>query len=134
MRSLAGLALASLLAGCPSTTGGECLNDPDCEGSEVCGRDGTCASSSSVRQVTVMWTVNGAPATMTSCAAHPDLFVTFHAGPGDTLGYAPVPCFTGQFNIDKLPLRFTSAELGVDGSAMSSTKAITGATVAFDLR
>lgn len=134
MRSVATLGLAFILGGCPQTTGGECMNDPDCEGGEVCGRDGTCASSSAVRQVKVTWTVNGAPATTTNCAANPDLFVTFHAGPGDTLGYAPVPCFTGQFNIDKLPLRFTTVELGVDGGVSSSTKTITGGTAAFDLR
>lgn len=134
MRSVAPLALLPLLSGCPSPVDGECMQDPDCDAGEVCGRDGACTSPSSVRPVTITWTVNGAAASMASCAAHPDLYVSYLGNRvGDTLGFAPVPCPIGQFHIDKLPLRFNAVELGVEGRD-AATKAITGATVAFDLR
>jgi hypothetical protein len=128
-----GVALLLALAACPSSSGGECIDDRDCSGGEVCARDEWCTAASSVRQVTVTWTVNGAPATMAACTGHPDLFISFESGPGDTLGFSPVPCFAGQYNIDKLPTRYTAVELGVEGG-FSSTKSITGATVTFDLR
>jgi hypothetical protein len=132
MRSIS-LALVLACAGCPSSSGGACIEDSDCSDGEVCARDEACAASSSVRQVTVTWTVNGAPATMATCAAHRNLFVSFLATTGEAFGFAPVPCFTGTFNIDKLPARYTAVELGVE-AGFSSVKAIRGMTVAFDLR
>ncbi|MDX2091034.1 MAG: hypothetical protein SFX73_24455 [Kofleriaceae bacterium] len=133
MRSAAGLTLLLVLAGCPSTEDGECMQDSDCDSGNVCARDHWCSAPSTVRELTVTWTVNGAPASMAACSAHPDLFIAYHAGYGDQLGFAPVPCHIGQFHIDKLPRRYEVVELGEDGGR-SSTKAITGATVAFDLR
>jgi hypothetical protein len=134
MRSACGFALLVLaLGGCPSPSGGECTQDRDCDSGEVCARDGWCSSPASVRQVTVTWTVNGAAASAATCSAHPDLFIAYHAGPGDQLGFAPVPCHIGQFNVDKLPSRYTVVELGEE-SGPSMTKAINGASVAFDLR
>lgn len=130
--------LVTSLGGCPLTDnpGGECQIDADCGGGgDVCARDGMCAAASTVRAVTASWTINGAVASGASCAAHPDLFVTFLGSDrGDTLGYAPVPCAIGQYVIDKLPVRFRQVELGVDGGT-SDLRAISAAgTVALDLR
>lgn len=133
MRSACGFALLLALAGCPSSDDGLCEEDRDCDSGEVCARNGWCSAPSAVREVTVTWTVNGAAASMATCSAHPDLFVSFHAGPGASLGYAPVPCHIGQFHIDKLLFEYNAVELGVENGS-SSTKAINGATVAFDLR
>jgi hypothetical protein len=51
----------------------------------------------------------------------------------DEFGFAPVPCKTGLFSIDKLPRRFVSVEIGVDGG-FAEVKAFDAAgNVAFDL-
>lgn len=117
----AALALACL-AGCSLTTsGGECVNDGQC-GDEVCARSGECLPSASLRQVMVRWTVNGAVADETSCAAQPDLYLRFDgADYGDSLRFAPVPCRQGSFFVDKLPKRYLQVELGVDGHSGDMT-------------
>lgn len=112
----AAIALA-LLGGCPATTysGGECLEDLDCGGGDVCARDRMCAPAASVRAVTTTWTVRGEPASALTCAAHPDLFISFLGRDlADTIGFAPVPCHLGSFVVDKLPVRFGTVELGVE--------------------
>jgi hypothetical protein len=87
--------------------------------------------------VRVTWTVNGVPATPMTCAPTPDLqiaFLGFEAGE-DPLGFAPVPCDTGQFVVDKLPRSYTQVELGREGSGSPETRAIgTTNLVEFDLR
>ena len=106
--------LLVLLAGCP-VDGGDCSIDTDCSGGQLCGRDHVCASSSDLRMVKTQWTINGAPASGAACNNR-DLFIEFRgATEQDRLGFSPVPCPNGQFVVDKLPLRFTSVELGVDG-------------------
>src|SRR5262245_21438049 len=103
----AALALTAGLAGCSLAggSGGECQSDSQC-GDDVCSRSGECLARSMVREVTVKWTVNGTPASLSSCAAHPDLFLQFDgADYGDTLRFAPVPCREGSFFADKLPKR-----------------------------
>ena len=91
-----------------------CHQDSDC-GADVCARDGECLPAADVRMVKVTWTIRGAAANATSCAATPDFYLQFD-GPtqNDTFGYTPVPCAAGQFSIDKLPTRFDQVELGVD--------------------
>lgn len=103
---------AALLAACPAG-GGDCNTDGQCSGGEVCGRDLSCTSAGSVREVRTTWTVRGAPASTASCELHPQLYINY-LGPGfgDVIGYAPVPCHLGQFTIDKLPTRFDQVELG----------------------
>jgi hypothetical protein len=108
-------ALLALVAGCPTSSGsgGECEVDGQC-GDQVCARDGTCSDAASVRAVKVTWTVNGAAPDAASCIS--DFYIRFEAGdPADSLGFSPVPCALGQYAIDKLPKRFISVELGVDG-------------------
>lgn len=135
MRLVIGLAVVAL-AGCigPSSSG-ECTVDTECEDGDVCARDKLCTAPANVRALTVTWTIRGAAADETSCAAHPDLFLHFLGRDfNDTIGFAPVPCRIGQFYIDKLPTRFREVELGVDGGA-SQTRAIgSGSSVAVDLR
>lgn len=135
MRAPVALALMTALAGCPTSSGGECNSDPDCGGGDVCARDKMCAPASSVRPVTLTWTIGGAAANATTCATKPDLFITFIGrDASDTIGFTPVPCKIGQFLVDKLPDRFREVELGVEGGA-SQVRAIGSSNaVAIDLR
>jgi len=115
-------------------SGSECHNDSQC-GDDVCARSGECLVRSSVHEVTLKWTMNGATADASSCTSHPNLYVQFDgADYGDTLRFAPVSCRQGSFFIDKLPKRFLQVELGFEGGAgdMSSIDATT-AQVQFDL-
>ncbi|MBA3818728.1 MAG: hypothetical protein H0X17_07535 [Deltaproteobacteria bacterium] len=133
------LLLLLLLGGCPlGTTGGagECDVDADCSG-DVCARDGFCHSAGSVRAVRVTWTVNGMPASAAACTSAPDLAIYFSgkAAGDDPLGFAPVPCETGQFVIDKLPTSYSMVELGRDGAGFPDVKSISSSNVVtFDLR
>jgi hypothetical protein len=134
---IAAFALMAGLAGCslpPSEGGSECQTDSQC-GDDVCARSGECLVRSTVREVTVKWTVNGAPADESSCASNPDLFLQFDgADYGDVLRFAPVPCRLGSFFIDKLPKRFVQVELGSEGG-VGDISAIDAATAQaqFDL-
>jgi len=108
----------ALSAGCTKAGEGDsCSADSQC-GDFVCARDGTCQPASNVRQVKATWTIRGMPASATTCTT-PDLYIQFDSTQvNDTLGFEPVPCVQGQFNIDKLPLRFIQVELGkVDAPA-----------------
>ena len=129
------LALFALLAGClpQDSTGGECTTDRDCSGS-VCTRDEQCTPASEVRSVKLTWTVAGNPATAESCAGMSDLFVQLEGESAiDVIGWAPVPCAQGQFNIDKLPTRFGIAELGIEGAVGDRVRIDSAHTAHFDL-
>jgi len=118
------LAVLLLCAGCPSKdTSGECTVDSDC-GDDVCARDGTCQSPSDVRQVKAVWTIRGMAADATTCTK-PDLYIQFD-GPsfGEVIGFEPVPCIQGQFNVDKLPTRYIQVELGPADQPPSDTAII----------
>ena len=127
------LVLVAFAMACGSS-GGTCELDDDC-GGNVCARNGECLPASSVRTVHLTWTIGGQPASTTTCAAMPDLYVLFYApDPNDSFGYAPVPCDAGVFTIDKLPTRFTSAELGAQGRDDGVEQSITASgDLAFDL-
>lgn len=114
----AALALVACLGGCSLTgSGSECNTDSQC-GDDICARSGECLARSSVRGVTVKWTVNGVEAGASSCTAHPNLYLQFDgADYGDVLRFAPVPCSAGKFFVDKLPKRYVQVEIGVEGSA-----------------
>jgi hypothetical protein len=106
--------LLILLAGCAANDGSACTQDSDC-GGDVCARDGACTPASGVREVTVLWQIDGMSADETRCSAIPELFVQFDGLDfRDTLGFAPVPCAQGKFHVDKLPTRYLEVELGVD--------------------
>lgn len=71
---------------------------------------------SNVRSVMVKWTVDGAAASLASCASHSELFLRFDGSDyGDTLKFTPVACVEGQFFVDRLPRRYQQVELGVEG-------------------
>ncbi len=133
---LAMLAMLAMLAGCPlSNSGGECKLDTDCGGGEVCARDSMCSPGSGVREVTAVWTIRGAPATVVTCGNHPDLFISFiGTNASDTLGYAPVPCRNGQFLVDKLPNRFLQVRLGVEGGTSDTRTIDASGRAMLDLR
>jgi hypothetical protein len=128
------IALALLLcAGCPGGDG-ECKIDSDCGGGNVCTRNGECLPASEVRFVRITWTIRGMPASDMLCAPTPDLYLLF-AGTqlNDTFGYAPVPCKAGLFTIDKLPRRYVSVEIGVEGGFSEVAAFDAQGNAAFDL-
>ena len=120
------LAIA-LLAACAHQDGGSCTSDSDCDG-DVCARDDQCYAAGDVRAVRVTWTISHQAASATTCASNPDLEVDFDpdtsAGFIGGIGFAPVPCAAGLFNVDKMPTLYTSVavsgiavELDADGNA-----------------
>jgi hypothetical protein len=133
MRALVGIVLLAC-TGCPGGSGGECTVDPDCASGAVCARNGECLPQSQIRSVRVTWTIRGMPASETTCAASPDLYLMFAGtSANDTFGYAPVPCKAGLFTIDKLPRRFVSVELGVVNGYSDAQAIDANGNVAFDL-
>jgi hypothetical protein len=91
----------------------------DC-GSDVCARDGRCHPADAVRVVHARWTIEGAPASIDTCVPHPDLAIAFSDTSGNTsFGFAPVPCRTGLFTVDRLPDVYSKVELGIDGQGPS---------------
>jgi hypothetical protein len=116
----AALAVVVCLGGCSlASSGSECNVDSQCgDGDDVCARNGECLARSSVRGVTVNWTVSGVAAGASTCMAHPTLYLQFDSPDyGDSFRFAPVPCKVGRFFIDKLPRRYNQVEIGVEGGA-----------------
>lgn len=98
--------------------GNECFVSEECIEGEVCARDGICYRAENVRMVKATWTIAGVVASEASCSAHPDLHIRFDgANVADDLGFAPVPCATGQFFVDRLPRSFTFVELRADNQS-----------------
>jgi hypothetical protein len=102
-----------LFAGCghPSSSpsddcGGGCRSDL------VCTRDHRCLPAGEVRAIHVTWTVSGAPASPTSCAAAPDLVLDLRSRAGPHLGFEPVPCVEGEFTVDRLSTDYDTVQLG----------------------
>jgi hypothetical protein len=132
-------ALALLLAGCvqrsPDPSSGDgwtgpsghpvsgCRSDADC-GSELCARDAACYPAAEIRAVHALWTIAGAAASTTTCSHEPDLYIAFLGRSGEQLGYAPVPCRTGRFTVDKLPIAYVQVELGQNNSGNGITAEI----------
>lgn len=115
LATLIGLAGLISLAGCPMSGGsrdGECQVDSDC-GPEICARDGHCIAERDVREARASWTLGGIAANAAVCSEQPDLSVTFTGdGPGEQLGFSPVPCAAGTFFIDRLPRSYRWVEIG----------------------
>ena len=130
------LLVAIMLAGaCGPGGNGDCVDDNDCGGDLVCARNAECLPAGEIRSIRIAWTINGQPPNSALCASSPDLYVMF-AGvqPGDTFGFAPVPCEAGLFVMDKLSKRFVSVELGAEGRFMMEKTIDSQGNVAFDLR
>jgi hypothetical protein len=100
-----------------------CASDADC-GSEVCARDDQCYPATSIRVAHALWTIRGEPAGVASCAGQPDLYIQFLGSNGGEFGFAPVPCTTGKFTVDKLPTIYTQVELGADDTDVGTTAVI----------
>jgi hypothetical protein len=118
MRAVVLAALFPLWLGMSACGGNDCQDNGEgsCSGDLVCSRTSECLLPSEVHLVRVTWTVRGQPASVTTCTAHPDLYVMFYGvEPNDVFGFAPVPCDAGRFTIDRLPKRFVGVELGVEG-------------------
>lgn len=135
MRRFAVVAL--LLGGCPLSSGpstGECETDGDCAGN-VCARDGFCYPEASVRSVKTTWTIQGQPASPTTCGPVTSLAIGFYAGQAgeQPLMYAPVPCENGQWLMDKLPRSYTQVELGKEHGFLQAKPIGSSGLVEFDL-
>lgn len=133
MRFVALGCLLAQLVGC-AVRGDQCDVDSQCGGGLICARDHSCLDPAQVREVKALWTINGAQATEDACRGI-DLYIEFLGRTSDdNLAFAPVPCFTGQFFVDKLPLRFTSVELGEqDGPASDTASIASDGTASLDL-
>ena len=94
---------------------GECHKDTDCPSASVCARDGSCYAPSDVTTVHINWTVGGMPASDATCKNAPDLSVDFEGDGYGGLGYAPVPCKSGKFTVDKLPAFYSGVTITRDG-------------------
>ena len=130
MRALVCLALA----GCFGKSGGECVGDNDCNGGDVCARNGECASPGDVRTVHVTWTIRGMAASTASCGSSQSFYLMFASeNIRDTFGFEPVPCSSGLFSVDKLPTRYISVEIGVDGAWAEDKTLDAQGSAAFDL-
>jgi len=128
---------APCVVACKQTSddGPECEVDSDC-GNLICARPGECLPANKVRDVTLVWTIDGAAAGAQSCVPIPNLMVRFDGFDfNDELSFVPVPCDQGRFHVDKLPTRFVSAQLGIDGRGYVNAARIDDDTgmAAFDL-
>lgn len=86
--------------------GSECRSDGDCAGA-TCTRIGECAESPYALRVS--WTLHGEAANVAgACTGVSELEIQI-ADPSLDKAYAvrPVPCTTGSFFYDKLPLGYT---------------------------
>lgn len=118
------------VVGCGSPSSappGECHGGSGCRTDQVCTRDSQCLPPDQVRAVHVTWTVSGAPASATSCAAAPDLVLDLRSGSGPNLGFEPVPCAEGKFTVDRLPTDYDQVELGRASDRSRQRAAIDGA-------
>ena len=101
------------LLGCVRPSSGP--SDPcgrACGADLVCTRDGECLPPDEVRAVHISWTVSGAPASVTSCAAAPDLVLDLRGRSGASFGFEPVPCAEGMFTVDRLSTDYDTVQLG----------------------
>ncbi len=118
----------------------ECLYDLECNEGRVCARDKSCVDAGKIRTLAVRWSIEGQAASPTRCEAYPALYIRFTATYlDDGFGYSPVPCYAGQYSMDKLPQWYTRVELGRSnrdgGESLSfGTLTVTDApSVQFDL-
>ena len=95
-----------------------------CGADLVCTRDGQCLPPDEVRAVHISWTVSGAPASATSCAAAPDLVLDLRSRTGGSFGFEPVPCAEGMFTVDRLSTDYDTVQLG-----RASDRQLQGATI-----
>jgi hypothetical protein len=109
---------AVVLVGCSGVPGStrslpeRCDDNVPCSTDLVCARNELCLPPDQVREIHVTWTVSGAPASPTSCAAAPDLVLELRSESGLHFEFEPVPCAEGEFTIDRLPTEYDTVQLG----------------------
>jgi hypothetical protein len=111
-----------LVAGCYQPNDATCAGDADCTGGDVCAHTHECLPPAEVHAVTIRWTIDGAPASATTCAGISQLEVGYRVGFDEQtrLLFAPVPCDLGSFPNDKWPIDFDTALIYADGATGSS--------------
>jgi hypothetical protein len=67
--------------------------------------------ASQVRVIHVLWTVHELATTTMTCAAAPNLDITFLDAQQTQFGFSPVPCVEGKFTVDKMPTTYTMVNL-----------------------
>jgi hypothetical protein len=77
-----------------------CIQDSECGAGDVCSILGTCQPASDVETVQVTWTVDGQPATASSCAGLDPL--TLQIGNAHAYGTS-VTCEVGELTASKVP-------------------------------
>jgi hypothetical protein len=119
------LALVPLLAGCPGG-GGECEQDYDCSGGELCANTHECLGAGELRRVDVHWTLYGQTPTTASCASIDRMELTVRDSITDASAtWSPVPCDTGTFLFLALPTHYDSVAMSafVGGSFAEADQA-----------
>jgi hypothetical protein len=117
-----------------------CHSDADCayprSGGPSCAVDGDCDTTVVAH---ISWTMSGQPASKATCAAAPELDLTFWYD-DEGFGYSPVPCAEGQFTVDNFPIEYTRVQASVgllrDGDRRGGSVAMfdfTTDTVTLDL-
>jgi hypothetical protein len=98
-----------------------CQSDSECGTGQVCARTFACMSPTDVQTIHVVWTLEGAAASQTSCSTAANLEIDFSGNYADPWGYAPVPCVEGKFSIDKMPKVYTYVNLGRENDVTTGT-------------
>ena len=138
------LALALLLVGCTQPDPGPgtwtdpptgdppgysygCQSDAECS-PNVCARDGSCQPAANLVTAHVAWTVQGQPASASTCTAAPDLDLELSGVGVSGFGFEPVPCAEGKFTVTKLPKDYDQVRLFRVGATMPSAAGFIDAT------
>jgi hypothetical protein len=124
----AALAMLFPLAACFSGAGDDtCRIDRDC-GDLLCTRTGDCAAADGIYALRIEWTVNGQTTDQAgACTVIDELEVSvIDPSTDDAHTVRPVPCLSGSFFFDKLPLSFTEVAV----TAYASSGAIRDTAVA----
>lgn len=104
----------------PTGMGPYCDATTPCTGSDVCARDHECLAPDQARSVMVRWTVQGQPASASSCAPLAglgELQIAYSAdATGELTGFAPLMCSEGQFFVDVWPARFDHVRVSAGAS------------------
>jgi hypothetical protein len=137
---LAAIVLVVVFAGCLSRRGGpsdgdpppdgrgpaepsqdNCRSNANCGGGEVCARNHTCWPPELLRAVHANWTLRGAAASPTTCAAAPsNLMITFYESNGSRSGevsFLPIACAQGRYTIDLLPMSYDRVAISRESGA-----------------
>lgn len=112
---------------------GRGCNRSACAADLVCTRDGACLPPDQVRAIHVTWTLSGAAASTTSCAAAPDLELSLDGRGVGGFTFAPVPCVEGQFTVDKLSTAYDRVELRAESHGVQAVAIDASGNAALDL-